>query len=94
VLIRLRVANFKSIREEQELSLVAAPLTEHRESLVRTPGDDLQLLRAAAIYGANASGKSTLFDALTFIKVAVVDSQVQWKPGAEIPRVPFATSTL
>ncbi|MFL5382304.1 MAG: AAA family ATPase [Longimicrobiaceae bacterium] len=90
MLIRFRVANFKSIREEQELSLVAAPLSEHRESLIQTALDGVQLLRAAAIYGANASGKSTLLDALAFMQIAVVDSQVQWKPDAEIPRIPFA----
>jgi hypothetical protein len=90
VLIRFRVSNFKSIREEQELSLVAAPLSEHRDSLIQTDLDDIRLLRAAAIYGANASGKSTLFEALTIMQVAVVDSQAQWKPDAEIPRTPFA----
>lgn len=90
MLIRFRVANFKSIREEQELSLVAASLSEHRESLIQTGSDNLQLLRAAAIYGANASGKSTLFEALAFMQVAVVNSQVEWKPDAEIPRIPFA----
>jgi AAA15 family ATPase/GTPase len=65
VLIRFRVQNHRSIRDEQELSLVAAPLSEHPESLVRSERYDFDLLRVAAVYGANASGKSTLFDALS-----------------------------
>jgi hypothetical protein len=42
------------------------------------------------VYGANASGKSTLFDALAFMQSAVTDSQALWKPDGGIPRTPFA----
>ena len=70
--------------------MVASGLTDRAESLVRVDRYDLDLLRVAAVYGPNASGKSTLFDALSFMQEAVEDSQRLWKPSGEIPRVPFA----
>lgn len=91
MLIRFRVENFRSIREEQELSLVASPqLSERKETLVHAERYDIDLLRGAAIYGPNASGKSTLFAALAFMKTAVEESQRVWAPNAGIPRTPFA----
>jgi hypothetical protein len=90
MLIRFRVENHRSIRDEQELSLVASPLSEHPESLVHTERYDLDLLRVAAVYGANASGKSTVFDALGFMQRAVVESHRQWAPDGGIPRTPFS----
>jgi uncharacterized protein len=90
MLIRFRVENHRSIRNEQELSLVASSLSEHTESLVHAERYDFDLLRVAAVYGANASGKSTLLDALGFMKTAVIESHRQWVPDGGIPRTPFA----
>lgn len=90
MLVRFRVENFRSIKDEQEFSLVASALSEHPETLVRAGAYDFDLLRSAAVYGANASGKSTLFDALAFMQSAVTDSQALWKPDGGIPRTPFA----
>jgi hypothetical protein len=90
LLIRFRVENFRSIRDEQELSLVASPLSEHPEAVVRAGRFGVDLLRTAAIYGPNASGKSTVMHALEFMKSAVSDSQRTWAPDAKIPRSPFA----
>src|SRR5687767_3075288 len=72
-----RVANHKSIRAAQELVLLPA----YDRSRPVTP--------VAAIYGANASGKSNLLDALTWMRNAVVDSFASWTPGGGVPRVPF-----
>lgn len=90
MLIRFRVENFRSIYAEQELSLVASALSERAETLVHVDRYDLDLLRAAAVYGPNASGKSTLFHALSFMRTVVTESHRQWAPDAAIPRVPFA----
>lgn len=90
VLIRFRAENFRSIKDEQELSLVASALSEHAESLVHVPQYDLDLLRAAGIYGANASGKSTVVDALAFIQRAVADSHTRWDPQGGVDHTPFA----
>jgi hypothetical protein len=90
MLIRFRVENFRSINEEQEISLVAAPLSEQPETSVHVERYDLDLLRSAAIYGPNASGKSTVIAAIDFMKSAVINSQRIWKPEGGIPRVAFA----
>lgn len=45
--------------------------------------------RIAAIYGANASGKTTLFKALAYMKNAVRNSQKLWPPDGPPPREPF-----
>lgn len=90
MLIRFRARNFRSIRDEQELSLVASALTEIPGAVVDVAQYDLGVLRAAGIYGANASGKSTVFHALSFMKSAVRDSQGFWKPLDGVPVTPFA----
>jgi len=90
VLIRFRVENFRSIKEQQEFSLVASSLSENVGSVIPVPRYGINLLPAAAIYGPNASGKSSLFHALAFMRDAVIESQRSWIPGGGIPRVPFA----
>jgi uncharacterized protein len=90
VLIRFRVENFRSMYREQELSLVASSLSEREETLVRSDRYQLDLLRSAAIYGPNASGKSTLLAALAFMKTAVENSHRKWAPDGGISRFPFA----
>ena len=87
MLLRFRCKNFRSIREEQELSLIATNTRtdEKGESLIDTPFEDLKLLRCAAIYGANASGKSNVLAALSAFSQIVSQSQRLWKPNGPIP---------
>jgi hypothetical protein len=89
MLLRFRVSNFRSLREEQELSMVASSLAGFPEGVVHRPDLGLDLLRVAAIYGANAAGKSNVLAALRFLSAAVQDSQRRWRPEAPIPREPF-----
>ncbi len=72
-----RVANHRSIRAEQELLLMPA------YDKIRP------VVPVAALFGANASGKSNLLDALKFMQTAVRDSYADWKPGTGVPRRPF-----
>jgi hypothetical protein len=88
MLIRFRVVNHRSLRDEQELSLVAS-LREGRTDLVRAEGPGIDLLRVAGIYGANAAGKSNVLEALMFMAEAVVGSHRLWPPDGPIPREPF-----
>lgn len=87
MLMRFRCKNFRSIREEQELSLVAAKTRsdERRETLIDTPFGDLKLLRCLAIYGQNASGKSNVLDAMASFRRIVSESWRRWKAGGPIP---------
>ncbi|SEG87690.1 hypothetical protein SAMN05444920_106111 [Nonomuraea solani] len=84
MLLRFRVANHRSIRDEQTLSLTAVP---RRGEANRT-----QPLRVAGIYGANASGKSNVLDALRWMSEAVRRSHTQWDPAGGVPRQPFKLS--
>ena len=88
MLIRFRVANFRSLRDEQELSMVAA-FKEGRKDLVHVDALGLDLLRVAGIYGANAAGKSNLLEALRFMQAAVVGSHRAWPPDGPIAREVF-----
>ncbi|HSK76482.1 MAG TPA: AAA family ATPase [Thermoanaerobaculia bacterium] len=88
MLIRFRVSNFRSLRDEQELSMVAA-FRDGRDNLVALEGLDADLLRVAGIYGANAAGKSNVLEALKFMRDAVSESHRTWPPEGPIPREPF-----
>lgn len=89
MLIRSRARNFRSLKEEQELSLVASSLKDSPEAVTQVEGLDLGLVRVAAIYGANASGKSNVIKALAYMSSAVQNSQRWWAPEGPIPREPF-----
>src|SRR5262245_43297248 len=88
MLITFRVTNFRSFKEQQEFSLVASSLKDSEDSIVPV-GPDLGLLRVAAVYGPNASGKTNLMVALNFMRNAVRDSQNKWLPDGPIPHDPF-----
>ncbi|QSB20606.1 ATP-binding protein [Pseudomonas sp. 15A4] len=82
MLLRFGVANHLSIRDYQELSLVATSLKDPVEGLLRTtdkPGhneNERVAVPVVAIYGANAAGKSTILRALDFYVRAIRDSHV------------------
>ncbi|MFE4828120.1 ATP/GTP-binding protein [Streptomyces sp. NPDC056672] len=78
MLLSFRVANHGSLREPQELNF--APTYGE---------DDRPAVPVVAIFGANASGKSTVVDAFEYFRRAVRDSQARWLPGAPVPRRPF-----
>ena len=93
MLLRFRCKNFRSIREEQELSLVASKTRadERNDSLLDTPLKDVKALRCVAIYGANASGKSNVLSAMRVFSRMVSMSQRHWDPTGAIPTWdPFA----
>jgi AAA15 family ATPase/GTPase len=91
VLVEFRVTNFRSIRELQTLSMVAATGKEHRGTNVfdsEAPATP-ELLRSAVIYGPNAAGKSNLILALRFVHDFVLNSASKGQKGDAIPVVPF-----
>ena len=72
MLIRFNVSNFLSFDEMQEFSMIGGKVRSKKEHIY----DDktLKLLKFAAIYGANASGKSNLITAIDFAKKTIVES--------------------
>jgi AAA15 family ATPase/GTPase len=89
MLLRFKFSNYRSFRGEQELSLVAGPLNDHPEGVFEVPGLKERVLPVAAIYGANASGKTTVLRALQFMSRAVHQSHRLWEPEQPIPLEPF-----
>ena len=72
MLIQFNFKNFKSFRDEASLDLTATKITEHEDHVVAAAND--KLLKVAAIYGANASGKSNVHDAFEYMTYYVDES--------------------
>jgi AAA15 family ATPase/GTPase len=85
MLIEFKVTNFRSIKDEQVLSLVAnnydhsLPENLIHPDLARL--SKVKLLKGAAIYGPNASGKSNILSALSFMRYFVKSSATQIEPN-------------
>jgi hypothetical protein len=90
MLIEFTVKNYRSIKEAQTISMMKAKGTELEESNTFLPDSKgaQQLLRSAAIYGANGSGKSNLIKALNVMESIVLSSQSMNK-GDTFPVTPF-----
>lgn len=90
MLLRFAVKNFRSLRDEQELSLIGVDaLRDPASDLIKVEGIPGGVLRCAAIFGANASGKTNVLRAIDFMVDCIRDSQNKWKPDAGIRRDPF-----
>jgi AAA15 family ATPase/GTPase len=76
MLIEFRVSNFRSLRDEQVLSMVASKDKTLASTHTVPTGVTAApaLLRSAAIYGPNAGGKSNLIKALQYMRGVVVES--------------------
>ena len=72
MLIRFSFKNFKSFKDENVLDMEATSLKEHEYNIVKT--DQVNLLKVAAIYGANASGKTNVLQAFDYMKKRILVS--------------------
>ena len=95
MLIEFSVGNFRSFKDSVTFSMVAANITAQNKALNQDNVFQLKnvsLLKSASIYGANASGKSNLFAAFSFMRNFVLestDSNSEESIGVE----PFLLST-
>ena len=91
MLIEFRVRNYRSIRDEVVISFVASNDKKLGESHLAETGIKTlpNLLRSALIYGPNASGKSTLLQALAFMRGVVAESAMLMPPGQTFNVQPF-----
>ena len=72
MLIRFSFKNFKSFKNENCLDMEATSLKEHEYNVVKT--EHINLLKVAAIYGANASGKTNVLQAFDYMKKRILVS--------------------
>ncbi|MCX6554859.1 MAG: ATP-binding protein [Candidatus Aminicenantes bacterium] len=93
MLIEFKVTNYRSIKDEQILSLVASNYDDSLpENLIHPnlPGlSKVKLLKGVALYGPNASGKSNVLDALRFMANFVRHSATRIAPNELIDTKPF-----
>jgi AAA15 family ATPase/GTPase len=71
MLIEFSISNYRSFREKQTFSMVAAPRLKKGNNVFKpvVKGEKLpDLLKVAAIYGPNASGKSNLIKAFDIVR--------------------------
>ncbi len=94
MLVQFKVGNFLSFKSPVTLSLMPSAIREHSETHVFNARADLKLLKSAAVYGANGSGKSNLFHGMRFMKGMVRNSSKDSQAEEEIAGVdPFQLST-
>ena len=89
MLLEFSVENYLSFKDRATFSMLASDDTEHEDTNVVTLSDGKRLLKSAVIYGANASGKSNLINAMNFMSSFVYFSQER-KPDEPINIEPFA----
>ncbi len=92
MLLEFTVGNYKSFKEPVTLSMVASSLKEH-DNTHTFSSNKYKLLKSEIIYGANASGKSNLFKALTFMKNFVFSSAKETQISEKIDVDNFKLST-
>ena len=72
MIINFSVKNFYSIKDRVTLSFEAAKSNDLEDYYVIQPIKGLRLLKLGLIYGANASGKTTVLQALDFLRDLVL----------------------
>lgn len=89
MLLDFEVENFRSYRDRKRFSLVASSAKELPDNLAETSDPEVSILRSAALYGPNASGKSNLFLAMyclsklmDFPRNRVPTALAAWSPFA------------
>ncbi len=95
MLIQFSVKNYKSFKDEVKLSMVASNSDKTRmaDNVIDVPKFHLKLLRSAVIYGANASGKSKLLEAMDFMRSFILTSSKETQAIEPIKTDPFRLST-
>ena len=92
MLIEFSIANFRSFKEKVTLSMEASSDDWLEESNVAMVADQ-RLLKSAAIYGANASGKSNFIAGMEIFRQFVQNSSKESQAGEKIPVIPFRLNT-
>lgn len=88
--LEFRVRNFRSFREEAVLSMAASADTSMMETHTSATGLEKipRVVNSAAVFGANASGKSNFVKAIAYAK-SMVTTSTQIAPDKESNLAPF-----
>ena len=92
MLVQFKFNNYKCFKEETVFNVVASNYyREKMENLIQVP--QYALLRTAAVYGANASGKTKLFQAFNFMREVVLTSADKQSNNWQKSYAPFLLDT-
>ncbi len=89
MLLQFSVNNYRSIKDTLTFSMLAA----YKEEANRFKEGKYDLLTAAVLYGANASGKSNVLRAMAFMRNMVLNKEKVMQSTDTLPHDPFRLST-
>ncbi|MCA0387123.1 MAG: ATP-binding protein [Bacteroidetes bacterium] len=87
MLLEFRVRNYRTFKDEVVFSMIASNYDKSERESENVRYDDkfkLRILKSAAIFGANASGKSKFVEALSFVRWFALNSFQSLKNGDPI----------
>jgi AAA15 family ATPase/GTPase len=93
MIVNFSVQNFGSIKDKQTLSFEADKSTHLEDHYIIKTNSGLRLLKLALIYGANASGKTTILKALDFLREIVLEPAKKKTDSLEFNPFLFDTKT-
>ena len=67
------VKNFYSIRERQSISFVPSNDDSMRMQYTTKVADEMELLKIGIVYGSNASGKTTILNAISYFRKIMLE---------------------
>ncbi|MCT4662093.1 MAG: ATP-binding protein [Tissierellales bacterium] len=89
MLVQFNFGNYRSYKDEVSISLETTKITGLEENIINIEGQD-KLLKSAAIYGTNASGKTNIIKAFEKMRDIVMYSVIFDKEHGYINLEPFA----
>lgn len=93
MLLRLSVENYLSFKNTAVLDFNAAAIKEYKENIFHVPfSGNSDILKSIGIFGHNASGKTNLIKAISFMKDLVLNSSRESITSKQIPLEPFLLS--
>ena len=89
MLRKFKFSNFRCYADEVVFDMTAMTLKEHNDTVIEKNG--VGILPVAAIYGANASGKSSFFMAMLIMSSVIVDRYLAQNSGVDVKNRVFTT---
>ncbi len=87
MLVEFSVKNYRSFKDKVTLSMLAVTNNELENHSAKILNNEI--LKTAVIYGANASGKSNLINAVLFMSSFVTHSLNKYQSNDDLPYTPF-----
>lgn len=94
MIVEFSVENYLSFKNRVTFSMVASKLNDDHEDNLFPVSDKMRLLKSSVIYGANASGKSNLIKAMSFMRDFVKNSSKESQINGKIDVESFLLNSV